>query len=143
MPTTLNPSQLTPLVFMGGILLFLILAIFSTAYRFSKLRNGDLADGVITGKELERDEGKFYYVTYDFSDEFGDRHSKRVEVTKKHFDALSQGQRIRVIYQHRRPDNSFIRDDEFGRSFFKGFKVMVGMAIVLAICAYGLYQSFQ
>jgi hypothetical protein len=143
MTGALDPAQLTPLLFMGGILLCLALIAFGTARRYSRLRQGVLADGVVSGKELERDEGKFYYVSYNFADASGARHTKKIEVTRRHFDMLSEGQPISVIYDADKPDNSFINDGELRRSFFKGFNILIGGAVVLAICGYGLIRSFN
>jgi hypothetical protein len=101
-------SSVIYLAIMGGIAFALglfaiynLLALFRLVYAAS-------ASGTITARRIDRDEGTFYHVTYAFRDASGEAHEREIQVSRRIFDGLAEGQTVRVLYQPERPTNSHL-----------------------------------
>lgn len=129
-------SKLVFPVIGGSMLLIFCWLRIRDHFEFRKLETGAVTDGRLIKKEIEKDEGTFYYVTYTFRDSFRSQYTNRVQVAKRYFESLSEGP-VKVVYQPDNPQNSFLHGSRMSEEFnakFKGMPIVVG---VLTVCILG------
>ncbi len=127
-----------PLIGGSMVLIFAWLRI-RDQFEFQKLQDGTVTDGRLIKKDIEKDEGTFYYVTYSFRDSFGSQYTNRVQVSKRYFESLSEGP-VRIAYQPDNPQNSFLHGSRMNEEFHAKFGGMALIIGVLAVCV--LWYSF-
>lgn len=100
-------SNLVYLAILGAIAFALGISAIVNLLAMWRLIYASTAPGTILGRRIDRDDGRCYYITYAFRDAAGRAHEKEIQVSRRIFDGLTEGQTVRV-YQPGRPANSHL-----------------------------------
>lgn len=128
-------SKLFYVAIMGVIIGVLALSSLRSLIAVGRLRAGITATGRIVGKRIDDDDGTYYYLTYSFQDRSGAVRRNEIQLRKAIYESLDTGEEVRVLYQPDRPDNSYLGDPFYMRSYAQSMRRWLLVAFVLTFIA--------